>query len=387
MSVLHPAWALMPWALAMLTIGLIARWAPQADAPGRFAAIDGLRGHLAFGVFLHHGVIWHAWLRTGTWAQPPSPFYTQLGQSSVAMFFMVTAFLFTTKLLDSAHRPVDWLRLYVSRVLRLTPLYLVAMAVLFTLCGVLTGWQLRVPAGDLALALLHWLGFTIGKDQDINGLAHTFTLIAGVTWSLPYEWLFYLLLPGLALALRRSAPKWLAALTFVGALGIWSHHKQAIMLLAFAAGGVAAWLVRQARFRQWAQGPVAPWVVLVALGYTVTTQDTAYAWQPMLVLGLAFALIASGCTLFGALSSRLSRRLGDLGYGIYLLHGLLLFTVLHFVAGERQAAQWSDTQHWALLAVLSPPLVLLAHAACQLVEHPAMRQTDRLVSWWRARRP
>jgi peptidoglycan/LPS O-acetylase OafA/YrhL len=386
MSVLHPAWALLPWGLAMLTIGLIARWAPQADAPGRFAAIDGLRGHLAFGVFLHHGVIWHGWLRTGTWVQPPSVFFTQLGQSSVAVFFMVTAFLFTAKLLDGRERPIDWLRLYVSRVLRLTPLYFVAMAALFTLCGVLTGWQLRVPAAELSKALWLWLSFTIGKDPDINGLPDTFVLMAGVTWSLPCEWLFYLLLPGLALAMRRPAPKWLALLAFVGALGIWSHHKQVIMLLAFAVGGAAAWLVRQDRFCQWAQHRAAPWVVLLMVGHTVATQDTAYAWPPILALGLAFALVAGGCTLFGALTSRLSRRLGDLGYGIYLLHGLLLFTVLHFVVGERQAAQWSDAQHWALLTALAPLLVALAHAAYHLVEHPAMMQTDRLVGWWRARR-
>ena len=118
-----------------------------------------------------------------------------------------------------------------------------------------------------------------------------------MTWSLPYEWLFYLALPCLALAMRRQAPRWLAALTLLGALGIWSHHKQAIMLLAFAAGGVAAWLARLPAFRQWAQGRLAPWLVLLTIGHTMATQPTAYAWQPLLALGVAFALIASGCSL------------------------------------------------------------------------------------------
>lgn len=386
MSVLHPAWVLLPWLMALLTIGLIARLAPQPDAPGHFATIDGLRGHLAFAVFLHHGVIWHAYLRTGVWTAPASPFYNQLGQSSVAMFFMITAFLFTGKLLGSTERPIDWLRLYTSRVLRLTPLYLVAMAMLIAVCGTLTDWHRQVPARELRQALRHWLGFTIGGSPDINGVPNTFTLIAGVTWSLPYEWLFYLALPCLALAMRRQAPRWLAALTLLGALGIWSHHKQAIMLLAFAAGGVAAWLARLPAFRQWAQGRLAPWLVLLTIGHTMATQPTAYAWQPLLALGVAFALIASGCSLFGTLTSRPSRRLGDLGYGIYLLHGLLLFTTLHFAVGESHAVLWSATQHWALLTALSPVVVLLAHAAFRWVEAPAMAQTERLVTWLRTRR-
>ena len=83
----------------------------------------------------------------------------------------------------------------------------------------------------------------------------------------------------------------------------------------------------------------------------------------------------------------LSRRLGDLGYGIYLLHGLLLFATLHFAVGENRAVLWSDAQHAALLTALAPVVVVLAHAAFRWVEAPAMAQTGRLVAWWRARHP
>jgi peptidoglycan/LPS O-acetylase OafA/YrhL len=387
MPLLHPAWALLPWLMALLTIGLMSRLSPQPESTGRFATIDGLRGHLAFAVFMHHGVIWYFYLRTGVWTAPPSHFYNHLGQSSVAMFFMITAFLFTNKLLDSNHRPIDWLRLYVSRVLRLAPLYLLAMALLFTLCAVLSGWQIEVPGRILRRAVRHWLLFTIPGSPDINGVPNTFTLIAGVTWSLAFEWLFYLALPCLALLMRRRASPWLAALTLLGALSIWAHHKQPIMLLAFAMGGLAAWLVRRPGFVQWAQGPLAPWCVLLAVGVPVSATPGAFAVLPMLALGGAFALIAGGCSLFGALRSRVSQRLGDLGYGIYLLHGLLLFVTLHFAVGEHQAAVWTDAQHWTMLAAMAPPLILLAHAAFRFIEHPAMGQTDRVVQWWRTRWP
>lgn len=96
-------------AIAALFLGLACAWciARRAGGPpeqGRFASIDGLRGYLAFFVFLHHSAIWYFCLRTGQWKVPPSNLYTHFGQSSVAMFFMITGFLFSLKLID---RPME----------------------------------------------------------------------------------------------------------------------------------------------------------------------------------------------------------------------------------------------------------------------------------------
>jgi peptidoglycan/LPS O-acetylase OafA/YrhL len=60
----------------------------------RYASLDGLRGYCAFFVFLHHASIWYSYLHTNSWAAPPSHFYNHLGQSGVAIFFMITGFLF-----------------------------------------------------------------------------------------------------------------------------------------------------------------------------------------------------------------------------------------------------------------------------------------------------
>lgn len=123
MSALHPAFALAPLLLCLACLPLLARSLPAEAAPSRFVTIDGLRGFLAFFVFLHHGAIWHGYLRTGLWQLPASPLFTHFGQASVALFFMITSFLFWTRLLTSAPGRIDWLQLYSSRVLRLVPLY------------------------------------------------------------------------------------------------------------------------------------------------------------------------------------------------------------------------------------------------------------------------
>ena len=376
MNVLNPAWVLLPWLLALGCVSLLSRLRPLPPEPGRFATIDGLRGHLAFGVFLHHGVIWHGFLRSGKWDAPPSAFFNHLGQDSVVLFFMVTAFLFVGRLLDARERQVDWLRLYVSRVMRLAPLYLLAMAVLFTLCGVLTDWERQVPARELRRALRHWLFFSIGGRDNINGVPNTLTLIAGVTWSLPLEWMFYLLLPTLALLMRRTAPLWLAAVALVCALGIWANNKEPTMLWAFAGGGLVAWWVRRPALRGWAHRPWHDMAVVLALAGAVLSAPNVHHTAPILLLTVAFGLIASGCDLFGLLRLRASQQLGDLAYSIYLLHGLLLFTSLTFVLGHEEVRAYTPQGHWLWLSALAPIVVTIAWLAFHTVERPAMRATD-----------
>lgn len=385
MSTLHPAWVLAPWCMALLSVGLLLRLAPQPPLAGRHASIDGLRGHLAFAVFLHHGVIWHGFLRTGRWEAPTSAFYNHLGQASVVLFFMITAFLFVGKLRGGRERPIDWFRLFVSRALRLTPLYLLAMLGLFLLCGALSGWTLHVPASELRTALLHWLFFSIGGANDINAVPQTFALIAGVTWSLPLEWMFYLLLPTLALLMRLATPWWMAGLTLLAAIAIWSHHKHPWMLAAFAGGGVAAWAAHHPRIAKLARTHSGSVIVLAALVLTTCSAPNVLNWRPMLALTVAFTLIAAGNDLFGALTSRASIALGELAYGIYLIHGLLLSGSLAFILTRPQAAGFEPWQHWTWLTALAPVLVTSSWLAFRLIERPCMQSSDRCTHWLRAR--
>ncbi|TDR27720.1 acyltransferase family protein [Hydromonas duriensis] len=100
----------------------------------KHVAIDGLRGFLALGVFFHHSLINYNYIATGVWTTPNSRFYTMLGQLSVGLFFAITAFLFWSKVLDSRDG-INWKTLYVSRVRRIMPMYLVSVVIVivFTL--------------------------------------------------------------------------------------------------------------------------------------------------------------------------------------------------------------------------------------------------------------
>ena len=201
MDIVSPLPAALAVILAVFVCAVLAQRLTPPDAQGRFVAIDGLRGYLAFCVFLHHAVIWFFYLKKDQWDVPPSNLYTHFGQSGVALFFMITGFLFFSKILDGKKNGVDWLRLYVSRFLRLTPLYAVAMIGLLTIVLVLSDYSLREPLGAVLHDVFRWMTFTMRGSPDINGVEGTSIILAGVTWSLPYEWRFYFMLPVFAVML------------------------------------------------------------------------------------------------------------------------------------------------------------------------------------------
>lgn len=371
----HPVFALLAFAAALLSSQVLLSRLPPPSGPGRFATIDGLRGYLAFAVFVHHASIWWGYAKTGYWALPPSALYTHFGQSGVALFFMITAFLFFGKLLDARARaePVDWLRLYVSRVLRLVPLYLLVVGAMAVCALAATGWELQVPLRTLARTVAQWAFFTMLDEPTINGFADTHFIVAGVVWSLPYEWTFYLVLPLMALALRQRVA-WPWALMAL-AIGIWSWRTfwQPIHLLAFAEGMVAAWLARQQWLRPWAEHPAAGAMALGSLWLAVWLSPDPR--QPLVValLTVSFCLIAAGNSLFGLLKLQASKRLGDVAYGLYLLHGLVLFVGVRFVVGTERTAALSPWGHWALMLVFTPVLIGLAGLGYVAVERPALK--------------
>jgi peptidoglycan/LPS O-acetylase OafA/YrhL len=367
---------------AFTGVRIAARWSPP-PAQGRSETIDGLRGYLAFGVFLHHAVIFYFYLHGGKWTLPPSNLFVNLGQASVMLFFMITSFLFYGMLRRSRGGSLDWLRLFSSRITRLTPLYLFAMALLLLIVGTQTGWQLRQPVGALLRGIVRWLSFTALGTPDLNGLPQTAIVTAGVTWSLPYEWTFYLCLPLIALTQRVRAPIGYllvsaAAVTMAAVYPV-IRHPDGQLLAAFAAGMLAVHLSAMPSLRSFAARPRGSVALLAALVLAYGAFPSAYTPAGMALLFAAFTLIASGCDLFGLLRAKRSRVFGEFAYSIYLLHGLALYTTFMLVLGPERAAALSPVQYWGIVVVLSPLLVIGCSLTFRFIEAPMMKRTGALV--------
>src|ERR1035438_10016436 len=100
MSPVSPFLFLPALAMVLLTTKLFLNYSGKKVPEVAFQPIDGLRGYLAFFVFIHHSCIWYFYLKTGIWGEPDSHLFIQMGQMSVSFFFMITGFLFFNKLMD-----------------------------------------------------------------------------------------------------------------------------------------------------------------------------------------------------------------------------------------------------------------------------------------------
>lgn len=371
--------------IAMATSSVLVKHYGKPLTHDRYASLDGLRGYLAFFVFLHHSSTWYFYLRSGRWVVPPSNLYTHLGQSSVALFFMITGFLFFSKLIDGRTGNIDWGRLYVSRLLRLVPLYFFAMFMLFLMVVVATHGILNEPILQIVKGAIRWLGFTVLGNPVLNGFPHTSTIVAGVTWSLPYEWFFYFSLPLLALTVGVKAPLPYLILSVVATIGFVLWQPDVHHVLSFAGGITAAFLVRSEPFRRFAATSLASIICIGCLVVTVVIYPTAYSQIPLILLSTAFIVIACGNNLFGLLIHPISRTLGEMAYSIYLLHGLTLFAVFHILVGTGSAAVYSPIIHWLLVVAITPILILSSFITFQIIESPAMQETKAVTIWIRTR--
>jgi peptidoglycan/LPS O-acetylase OafA/YrhL len=374
--------------VAIATAFLLVKQFGAPPDQGRFASIDGLRGYLAFFVFLHHCCVWYFYLRTGHWNLPPSNLYTHFGESSVLLFFMITGFLFFSKLLDGRTKSIDWGKLFVSRFLRLVPLYVFAIFLLFLVVAYLSKGEIKEPIPKLLNEAIQWLSFTILGGPNLNGVANTYVITAGVTWSLPYEWIFYLSLPLLALTVRVIPPFPYIALSIavIAGLTIWHPaHIHSLILVPFFGGITASLLVRSDLFCQFAIRRISSFILLGCIALAVTFYRSALDAVPLLLLSAAFILIACGNNLFGVLVNPVSRTLGEMAYSIYLLHGITLFVFFNFILGITASRELTPLAHWLLVAGITPVLLSLCFLTFRYIESPAMRSTATFTAWLRSR--
>jgi peptidoglycan/LPS O-acetylase OafA/YrhL len=381
MAVFHPAYAILITVFAV-TVFFVANLKAVTPLPqGRFTSIDGLRGYLAFFVFLHHASIWYFYIHTGTWRAPESHLYNHLGKGSVSMFFMITSFLFYTKILDTRGKIFDWPAFFVSRFFRLAPIYFFAMGGLFMLVAIVSKGVLHDSITWVTRCVLTWLSFTILDVNLINGVKAPI-IMAGVTWSLPYEWYFYFSLPLLAatVGVRAAWPFILlsaASIAFASTRGLSLHYAY-----VFLAGIAAALLVRHERFQRFSTTRSASILVVISI-LSLLLFPTVNRIEPLILLMIAFSLIAGGNSLFGILSCAISRQFGDLAYSIYLLHGMLLFITFNFLVGLDSMKGVSPTIYWLIVAAIVPILLVVCSLTHRFIERPGMKFTPRVLKFWR----
>ncbi len=336
---------------------------------------------LAVSVFVHHAYLTREATSAGVWGVPDSAFIQLLGLGAVAIFFMITAYLFWSRALATGGR-LAALPLYRARLRRIFPAYAGSIVVLLFVVACETRFQFRETPGTVALEIARQFSLGIANGAVVDGRPHANIIDAGVTWSLGFECGFYLALPLLALAIRGSRT-WLAWLAVALAAALFARHCW--IVACFLPGMFAA----EAATRP----PLAGW--FARFGNTLVLAGCALLGLAVVALPHAYLTLEHGprfdvapqlvalCAIFAGVSlgpgPKLLRRsefvyLGAISYSVYLLHGIVLYVAAHLVSVVRPVATLPASTYWLALAVVCvPAVVVLATCSYFGLEAPFLR--------------
>ncbi|HWC21936.1 MAG TPA: acyltransferase [Flexivirga sp.] len=371
---------------------------------GRYRLIDGLRGLAALLVLLSHVGFW-----TGADGLDVSGGLLARGDSGVAVFFAISGFLLLRPWIaaGSGVAAPQAVGVYaVRRAARIVPAYLIALVAVLLVAGAAGAVGSSDGVGGVGKVLAHLLL--------VQGYVDTSYQSFSQTWSLTTEATFYLLVPVIGTWLgrllhRRSARTLygvlgavgVAGVAIQGAVGAWTEHSPtthagvlgtSVLGHAawFAAGAAVAVAVQSGDLERLREIGVGTWLGSAALVYVIASSGLAgprdlhaptvaeamckeFLYTLLAALLLLAAVRGPSDARWTAIAqSSINRRLGDISYGVFLWHVLVL-QVIYLASG------------WALFtgpfsAVLFAVLVfsvMAAAASRSLVEQPVLRWVHR----------
>jgi peptidoglycan/LPS O-acetylase OafA/YrhL len=332
----------------------------------RSTSLDGLRGLLASGVVFHH-LLWTNYNLHGLPGMTPSRFYAFIGPSAVCVFFTITAYLFWGQILDKKDT-IKWKEFYLNRVFRIAPLYLFLITLYFSFVIYKVGNPLGQSISSIASQSLKWAAFGAVENPEPFLNRPEFTSITGPTWSLHYEWLFYISMPILAVIARGRAtlPILCAALVFLLFESNLIALPNRAFIQCFLIGMLSATAIRTYPCIKGDGATRSVLAILAGTGALAISADP-YADRRIMLLGVFFFLVVSGTSLFQILLTRGARRLGNISYSIYLMHGLVITILLQF-REFRENIIYSPVRGWFVIFFTYMLCIIVSIATYYFIE-------------------
>ncbi|GAB3961725.1 hypothetical protein GCM10028805_61260 [Spirosoma harenae] len=234
-----------------------------------------------------------------------------------------------------------------------------------------------------------WVTFTLIGNPDINRIQNTWIIVSGVTWTLKYEWIFYLSLP-MVNSLMANHKHNIIAIIISALLCFYFTYfftYDFIYFIPFLSGIIASFLIRSSGFVDFAKSKAASYGLILLIATLIITLSfiSVYNIFPFIVMTGIFVLIACGNNLFGILSHELGRRIGQLSYGIYLFHGIVFFVFFKFILEYQVASGLSSLQHWLCISLLTPVIIAIAYVLHIYIEIPSIKFGSKLSNLVQAR--
>jgi len=351
----------------------------------RIEALDGLRGLAALVVVLHHCAMV---VPGGRDALEATLVLRPLlaGPQAVLVFFVLSGFVLHGAI--TADRDFSYPRFLAARFMRLYPPLLVAVLVSLLLFFIVAPQPIAEASA--------WFGSDCWATPPSlhSVVAHLLLADApelrqldNVTWSLSHELRICLVMPLIVYAVQRN---WRAATLFAIAVSIAlaatmpprpmivaryvdvvATARYAFLFVAGAALALHFPALRAYALKREARVPGAA-VIAVAVLLLSSTAGTNTDYVTSLGAVLLVGACAGGAWPSAVLRHRALLWLGRVSYSLYLVHLVVLMTLVH--ALHRALPLWS-------LAAIAIPLSLLAAEGLQRsVERPAIRLSRRILA-------
>jgi peptidoglycan/LPS O-acetylase OafA/YrhL len=298
-------------------------------------SVNGFRGLCVLLVFGYH--VFRSGLPpdiTGSPVGAALAYFLGSWRCGVELFFMISGYV----IVNSLRRHASLRTFLVDRVLRIFPAWL-PVHVAISVGGALTGWKVFADTNAGDWVVLFFTNLLFLPPLIPVRVTHP------ASWSITYEWIFYLLAAALVAIRRYLTRKTLARISWTVAAGL--------LLLAFPRAlfflpGVFVAL-NEDKLRRHAQALRYPAIALLLFlitwqatgskatfeGFAPATLTNARAFAPIVALLAGTYLMSAVCLSAGMLSEWLRTRtmqlLGNISYSFYLWHPVTMFAVKKIV--------------------------------------------------------
>jgi peptidoglycan/LPS O-acetylase OafA/YrhL len=356
---------------------------PIAMAAPRFyrPELDCLRFLAFFGVFLCHTLSGDPHYYRARHVPFPNLIASAAfaGRYGVDLFFLLSAYLITELLLREREEfgKLDLRSFYIRRILRIWPLYFLAIAIGIGLS--------RVDPNE-KFPLSYVAAFALLYGNWMISLKGSVPTVVFSLWSVSFEEQFYVLWPAMISGTRnRAILRVGAGLLLVASVSRFilfgraqsMHSEMTIFTNTFtrldplALGIGAAAMLRGKRF----QLPGSTRILMLVTGYSLWMMAAHYCGVDLPYVLFGYPAVAIGALLIflavlgAGFAPGWLRYLGKISYGLYVFHGIALYLAVRILGGYAHTPRQFLAYWWLGLALTTA----LAAFSYRFLEAPFLR--------------
>ncbi|WGE30843.1 acyltransferase (plasmid) [Edwardsiella tarda] len=354
----------------LLSAGWLFSFTPARMPTTRMHAMDGLRFVLAALVVFHHNLYSYHFYHDGKWQLHLTEYPVEfIGNIAVSLFFIISGYLF-----GNLNKDTDWINFFKKRIFRIAPLAVLSSLLCVGLAIAIGNYK-NNPINLNGLGYYFDMGITNIRPP-LYGVDYTYLINAGVTWTLQWEWLFYFTIPAITLLTNQQNRAMLCLLVIAWAayFGTSYDYVRAAFLILFCLGVLIRNSDTQTLSQLCARYKLTANTVLMVLiiGLPFLTNN-AMNVPTLLVEGVIFLLVVCGCDIYGLLSSKGFRVLGEASYSIYLLHGIVWFVMNGILF--KHGIESQPYLYYAIQTVVWYGICYISYLSYSYIEQPFIKMS------------